>query len=69
MFVRDRRTTHVSRSGASRVASDAGGQVRFQNVYIVRRYRSFPWLCSYFWAVQFAPSARDISSSHNPGGW
>ena len=24
----------------------AGGLVRFQNVYIVRRYRSRPWLCS-----------------------
>ena len=28
---------HFSRSGASKVASDAGGTVRFQNVYMPRR--------------------------------
>ena len=37
VLVRARRTTHVSRSGASKVTSDGGGAVRFQNVYIVRR--------------------------------
>jgi len=68
VFVRDRRTVHTSRSGASNVLSVGGGDVRFQNVYIPRRYKSFPWLCVYVWAVHFAPSARLISSSHNPDG-
>ena len=45
-YVRLRRTVQVSRSGASNATSCGGGLVRFQNVYIVRRYRSLPWLCS-----------------------
>jgi len=42
VFVAGRRAVHFSRSGASNVASDAGGTVRFQKVYMVRRYRSLP---------------------------
>ena len=37
VFVSTRRAVHFSRSGASNAASDAGGTVRFQNVYIPRR--------------------------------
>ncbi len=51
VFVRSRRTVHVSRSGASNVLSVGGGTVRFQNVYMPRRYRSAPWLCTYVCAV------------------
>src|SRR5215472_15036674 len=69
VFVRGRRTVHTSRSGASSVTSDGGGAVRFQNVYIVRRYRSLPWLCSYTWAVKFLLSSRNINSSQTPAGW
>jgi len=32
-----RRAVHFSRSGASKVMSDGGGEVRFQNVYMLRR--------------------------------
>src|SRR5438045_2708790 len=69
VFVRARRTVQVSRSGASKVVKVGGGEVRFQNVYMVRRYRSLPWLCTYVWAVQFLPSSREASSSQSPGGW
>src|SRR5947209_134622 len=46
VLVRGRRTVQTSRSGASNVSRVGGGEVRFQNVYMVRRYRSWPWLCT-----------------------
>ena len=63
MFVRARRTTHVSRSGASNVLNPGGGQVRFQNVYRLRRYRPSPVS-----AVYFSRRSTD-TSSHSPAGW
>ena len=45
VLVRARRTVHTSRSGASNVDRAGGGLVPFQKVYIVRRYKSLPWLC------------------------
>src|SRR5947209_1349979 len=69
VFVRARRTVQTSRSGASNDTSVGGGDVRFQKVYIVRLYKSLPLLCLYTCAVQLAPSRRDASSSHKPGGW
>ena len=45
VLVRARRTWHVSRSGASKVDIDGGGEVRFQNVYMLRRYSFRPVSC------------------------
>lgn len=42
VFVAGRRTIQNSRSGASNVCRDGGGTVRFQNVYIERRYSFSP---------------------------
>src|SRR5207248_3632380 len=36
VLVRARRAVHFSRSGASNVLSDGGGDVRFQNEYMLR---------------------------------
>src|SRR5262245_30878467 len=66
VFVRLRRTVQVSRSGASNVTSCGGGEVRFQNVYIVRRYRSLPLLKTKNCAVQFLLSVRSVNSFHKP---
>jgi hypothetical protein len=44
-LVRDRRTVQASRDGASNVSSDGGGDVRFQKVYRLRRYRASPSSC------------------------
>ena len=65
VFVGSRRAVHFSRSGASKVASDGGGTVRLAKVYMLRRYRSLPWLGVYDWAEKTNPIA---ISSHNPFG-
>src|SRR4051794_13062349 len=46
VFVCARRAVHFSRSGASKVANEAGGAVRFHSVYMPRQYKSGPWLWS-----------------------
>ena len=40
--VRERKTAQISRPGASKVVIEGGGTVRFQNVYMLRRYRFSP---------------------------
>jgi len=45
VFVRSRRTVHVSRFGALKISIEAGGADRFQKVYMLRRYRLSPWSC------------------------
>ena len=42
VFVRSRRTVQVSRFGALSTSIAAGGALRFQNVYMLRRYRFSP---------------------------
>ena len=42
VFVRVLRTVQFSREGASNVTRVGGGAVRFQNVYILRRYKASP---------------------------
>ena len=42
VLVRSRRTVQVSRFGALKMSIEAGGAARFQNVYMLRRYRFSP---------------------------
>ena len=60
--MRARRTTQVSRSGASKSAIEGGGQVRFQNVYMLRRWSPSPWSGTYaaWWSTE--------TSSQSPAG-
>ena len=37
VLVRSRRTVQFSRLGALKISMDAGGALRFQNVYMLRR--------------------------------
>ena len=50
--------------GASNVTSDGGGEVRFQNVYMLRRYRPRP--CSGLNSRRVA--ADEATASHSPSG-
>ena len=45
VLVRSRRTVQTSRLGALKMSIDAGGAARFQNVYMLRRYRLSPVSC------------------------
>ena len=54
-----RRATHTSRVGASSVIMAGGGEVRFQNVYRLRRWLPSPVSRTY---------ASPDFSSHNPSG-
>ena len=42
VFVRSRRTVQFSRMGALKMSIDAGGALRFQKVYRLRRYSLSP---------------------------
>jgi len=54
VLVRSRRTTHDSRDGASRVVIWGGGDVRFQNVYMLRRCTLSNPLSATKWTVLLA---------------
>src|SRR5262245_7019535 len=65
VFVRSRRATHASRDGASKVVICGGGEVRFQNVYRLRRCTlSVPRSATKF--IVFDPTK--ATAFHNPAG-
>ena len=66
VLVRSRRTVQASREGASNVVICGGGEVRFQNVYMLRRWTlSCPRSGTKF--IVLLPT--NATAFHNPGGF
>jgi len=65
VFVLSRLTVQTSRDGASRISIEVGGADRFQNQYMLLRYRSAPVLASYF----FVSLSGMATAFQTPSGW